>query len=191
MSRLASNNESEFRRIKFCLMSTTSTGAVDRFAAEAACFREWARDGTDRGELAVRNALIRIASLYLAALELPPEWSDELADLPDAAGIPDEERQSVYRAAERLPFTTYAQVLDPLTIPPKEPVIGSLADDIADIYADVVGGLREYEADRKAQALWEWGFNLRSHWGQHATDAISALHHWLADNAWSQFSPTT
>ena len=166
--------------------------AVAQFAAEAGRFRDWARDGTDSGELAVRNALTRILALYLAALELPPEWCDELADAPDAKGISDEERWAIDRSvAARLPFSDYARVFDPFVLPPEEPVIGPISDDIADIYRDVVSGLIEYEAGRGAQAVWEWGFQLRSHWGRHATDAIYALHIWLTENAWDQFHPKT
>jgi hypothetical protein len=166
--------------------------AVPQFAAEAARFREWALDGTDSGELAVRNALIRIGTLYLAALELPPEWSEELADAPDAQGISSDERWAIHRGiAARLPFGDYARMFDPFVLPPEEPVVGSIADDVADIYGDVAGGLIEYEAGRTAQAVWEWGFQLRSHWGRHATDAIYALHIWLTENAWDQFHPKT
>jgi len=166
--------------------------AVTQFAAEAARFREWARDGTDSGERAVRNALIRILALYLAGLQLPPEWSDELADGADAEGIWSDERWAIHGGiAARLPFGDYARVFDPFVLPPEEPVVGSIADDIADIYGDVVGGLIEYEAGRTAQAVWEWGIQLRSHWGRHATDAMYALHIWLTENAWDQFHPQT
>jgi hypothetical protein len=172
-------------------MNATLTNAVDGFAAEAARFRDWARDGRDSGESAARNALIRTTALYLAALDLPPEWSEELADQLDANGIADDERRAVYHGiAARLPFTDYARVFEPFALPPEEPVVGSIGDDIASIYSDVVSGLLEYEADRKAQAVWEWGFNLRSHWGRHATNAIYALHNWLAENTPEQFSPT-
>jgi hypothetical protein len=74
-------------------------------------------------------------------------------------------------------------VFDPLSVPPDEPVVGSLSDDLCDVYREVVSGLREYEAGRRAQAVWEWGFGLRHHWGKHATGAIRALHRWLAANA--------
>ena len=173
-------------------MHATTTDAISRFAAEAARFREWARDGSDSGELAVRGALIRILALYLAALELPPECSDELADQPDAEGVASDERWSIHRsAARRLPFGDYARVFDPFIFPPEEPVVGSITDDIADIYADIVSGLTEHEAGRTAQAVWEWSFSLRSHWGRHATDAIYALHIWLTENAWEEFHPKT
>ena len=171
-------------------MPATSSDAVVEFAAEAARFREWARDGSDSGEIAARRALIRIGMLYLAALQLPHEWSDELSDAPDAKGISDEERWSIDRSvAARLPFSDYARLYDPFVLPPEAAVVGTISDDIADIYGDVVSGLIEYEAGRTPQALWEWSFQLRSHWGRHATDAMFALHVWLSENAWDQFHP--
>ena len=67
-------------------------------------------------------------TLYLAALELPPEWSDELDDAPDAKGISDDERWAIDRSiAARLPFSDYARVFDPFVFPPEEPVAGPLA----------------------------------------------------------------
>ena len=173
-------------------MPATATDAVAQFAAEAARFRDWARDGTDTGEVAVRHALIRIATLYLAALDLPPEWSDELADAPEAQGISSDERWAIYHGvAARLPFTDYARVFEPFTLPPEEPVVGSIGDDVADIYSDVVSGLIEYQAGRTAHAVWEWVFQLRSHWGRHATDAMYALQIWLTENAWDQLHQET
>ena len=77
----------------------------------------------------------------------------------------------------------YGEVFDPLTIPSEEPVIGSIADDIIDIYRDVVTGLRAYRLGDLANARWEWAFNFAHHWGEHATGAIRALHAWLAANA--------
>ena len=46
--------------------------AVERFAAEAVAFREWAARGVDAGAEAARAALARITRLYLAGLDLPP-----------------------------------------------------------------------------------------------------------------------
>jgi hypothetical protein len=162
--------------------------AGERFAAEATAYSEWAVRGTDTGQYAARNALLHITRLYLASLELPPAWSDELADPPDAQRVGDGERLSVCAAVRRLPLDCYAEVFDPLAEKPEEPVTRSLADDIADIYRDVVTGLRDYEAGRRAQAVWEWGFGLRHHWGEHATGAIRALHCWLAANAFDRLA---
>ena len=82
----------------------------------------------------------------------------------------------------------YGEVLDPLPVPPEEPVIGSIADDVIDIYRDVVTGLRAYQAGNKTGALWEWGGGFRHHWGEHATGAIRAIHAWLASNEFEHLS---
>ena len=175
-------------------MKSSATGdktrmdAVDRFAAETAAFREWALNGNDQEEWAARGALVCLTRLYLAALELPPAWNEELADQPDAVRVGDEECRTVAAACRRLPFDLYGEVFDSLPVPPEEPVVGSLTDDITDIYRDVITGLREYESGRRAQAVWEWGFGLRHHWGEHATGAIRALHCWLAGNAFDRLA---
>jgi hypothetical protein len=156
---------------------------VERFAAEAIRFQQWVRQGTDQGEVAAREALLRITHLYVAALELPPARNDEPADPSGAERVGDLERQEVLNSCRRLPFDYYGEVFNPLPVPPEEPVAGSLADDIADIYGDAIRGLRAHQAGRRTQAIWEWGFGLQSHWGEHATGAIRALHCWLAANA--------
>jgi hypothetical protein len=56
-----------------------------------------------------------------------------------------------------------------------------LSDDLADIFAEVDGGLRWFDAGQPSEAVWEWGFGLVHHWGEHATSAIRALQCWLAD----------
>ena len=157
--------------------------SVDQFAAEARRFREWALNAPDQAEWAARGALVRLTNLYAAALELPPAWNEELADQPDAKSVGEDECRAVTVACRRLPFDLYGEVFDTLPVPPEQPVVGSLTDDITDIYRDVITGLREYESGRRAQAVWEWGFGLRQHWGEHATGAIRALHCWLASNA--------
>ena len=157
--------------------------SVDQFAAEARRFREWALNGPDQSEWAARGALVRLTNLYAAALELPPAWNEELADQSDAKSVGEDECRAVTVACRRLPFDLYGEVFDTLPVPPEQPVVGSLTDDITDIYRDVITGLREYESGRRAQAVWEWGSGLRQHWGKHATGAIRALHCWLASNA--------
>ena len=156
---------------------------VERFAAEASEFCEWASHGTDTGAEAARNALLRVTRLYLAALELPQAEAGDTAHEPDARHVENDEWRTVFDAACRLPVDTYGQIFDPLTVPPEEPVVGSVSDDIADIYRDVMYGLRMYESGQHAAAVWEWTFGLQSHWGEHATGSIRTLHCWLAENA--------
>ncbi len=162
--------------------------SVETFAAEAAAFERWLLDGADRDVDAVRAALVRVVSLYRAAIDLPPEWSDELRNTPDVERANDAARIAAAVAAHKLPLDLYGEVFNPTLVPPEQPVIGSLADDLADIYRDVVSGLRVYEKGNRASAVWEWGFNLHAHWGAHATSAIRALHWWLVENAIDRLS---
>ena len=162
---------------------------VERFASEAVSFCQWVASGTDTSAAAARNGLLQVTRLYLAALELPPPWSEELANQPpDAVRIGDNEWREVYTACGRLPLDYYYSVSDLFIVPPEEPTIGSLPDDLADIYRDVESGLREFQAGRRAQAVWEWGFGFRHHWGEHATGAIRALHSWLQENAFDRLT---
>jgi hypothetical protein len=45
-----------------------------------------------------------------------------------------------------LPLNHYSTCFDPLIVPAEEPVVGSIPDDLADIWRDVKRGLALYEA---------------------------------------------
>jgi hypothetical protein len=68
------------------------------------------------------------------------------------------------------------EVFDPYAEPPEAVVLGSLADDVGDIYLDLADGLELWAAGNLAAAVWEWRFGLESHWGQHLTGALRAIH---------------
>jgi hypothetical protein len=93
-----------------------------------------------------------------------------------------------YEASRRLPLDYYSEIFDPTVVPAEAPVTGSVSDDLADIYRDVVTGLRAYKRGDRAGAIWEWSFGLHSHWGAHAIGAIRALHWWLRNNAPNRLS---
>ena len=152
------------------------------FALEAARFEKWATESRENGASSARQALVRITNLYMAALRLPPAWADDVENKSDCPRLEKTENSKIV-AYSAIPFDMYAEVFDPLIIPPEEPVIGSIVDDVIDIYRDVVTGLRAFEGGDMANARWEWGFNFAHHWGEHATGAIRALHAWLAANA--------
>jgi hypothetical protein len=97
-----------------------------------------------------------------------------------AAEVPEADLRLVAERAATLPCQLYWEIFDPLQDPPGEPVVGHVSDDIVDIYGDVAGGLILYDSDTRDEAGWEWGFNFRIHWGEHATGAIRALHAYLA-----------
>jgi hypothetical protein len=57
------------------------------------------------------------------------------------------------------------------------PVRGSLADDLRDVYSDVRRGLALWDSPAPPDAaIWEWRFQFEIHWGDHAIDALRALH---------------
>lgn len=157
--------------------------SVKAFAAQAKVFEHWLLDGTDAQGDAAREALVRLWALYAAGLELPDSSSAELASANDVERLSDDEGLRALEACKRLPFDTYSEIYNPTIVPPEEPVVGSLSDDLTDIYRDVAAGLRAYEKGERAAAVWEWRFGLHSHWGAHATNAIRALHWWLVENA--------
>jgi hypothetical protein len=159
------------------------TEAVVRFAREAAMFRRWALHSAEKDEVAARQALLHISALYRAALLLPPSRGPEDSGADDSFTVEHKEWKAVYAASSRLPFQYYSEIFDPLPVPPEEPVVGDLADGIADIYRDVVTGLCMYGAGKEDDALWEWDFNFAHHWGEHATAAMRAIHCYLAANS--------
>lgn len=162
---------------------------LHEFAREAAHFEKWATESHPADAPTARQALIRITHLYLAALRLPPPWVGDLQDRSDVARLDANDVAKVIAHAS-LPIDMYGEVFNPLIVPPEEPVIGSIADDIISIYRDVVTGLRAYQRGDLSAARWEWGFHFAHHWGEHATGAIRALHFWLAANATILYAAT-
>jgi hypothetical protein len=161
---------------------------VAKFADEVAAFERWLLTGTDREADAARQCLIRLLELYRAAIDLPPAWSDELERRADVERVDDAEWQKACEASRRIPLNYYSDVFDPTEPPSDAAVVGSISDDLADIYRDTVTGLRAYRRGDRAGAVWEWSFGLHSHWGAHATGAIRALHWWLCNNAQDHLS---
>lgn len=153
------------------------------FANAAAAFELWLLAGTDEGAEAARACLIRLLELYRAGLHLPSDRSLDADESQCVERFSDQEWRRAFDAAKRLPLDLYSKVFDPAEVPAEAPVVGSLADDLADVYRDVVTGLREYDRGNRAEAIWQWSFCLRTHWGAHATAAIRALHEWLSRNA--------
>lgn len=51
----------------------------------------------------------------------------------------------------------------------------SLIDDIASVSGDLLRGMEEYANGRICRAIWEWKLGFLSHWGSHATHALSAM----------------
>jgi len=143
---------------------------LETFATLAHEFCSWAEAPSSDAHSELRCAQRLLPRLYASALDLPH-------------GVPADAERHVqgaltYDAAFRrfgaLPINMYA-TCDPLVVPCEEPGVGDVADDLADIYADLHRGLAMYRAGDTDAAAWEWSFNFRAHWGDHAVGALAAL----------------
>ena len=152
---------------------------LDDFAQEARSFCRWAT-GADGTPMSAPLALRRVSTLYAAALDLTSPFTQDMSeDVAEVEPPPGSVRMVAARASE-LPLQIYWQVFDPIATPCEEPVAGSIVDDLVDMYQDVARGLVLFDSGDRDGALWEWAFNFRIHWGEHATGALRALHAYLA-----------
>jgi hypothetical protein len=77
--------------------------------------------------------------------------------------------------AERLrSCDEYAELFDPYR--DTQATQFRLSDDLAVVAADLIHGLKHYEAGRAAEALWWWQYSYVNHWGNHGGAALRALH---------------
>ncbi|MFP5347576.1 MAG: DUF5063 domain-containing protein [Actinomycetes bacterium] len=92
---------------------------------------------------------------------------------PDAGPDPDIDpvRTGLANVLEGL--DEYVDVVDPLTS--GEMVRGSLSNDLSDVAAALVHGLRHFEVGRVDEALWWWQFSYLSSWGERAASALRVL----------------
>ena len=112
------------------------------------------------------SKLLKILSqLYTKALDLPEVESKEEYPINVDFPLPEVEVKK---------HNVYKEIFDPYN--DKTPVNGCLDDDILDIYRDLKKGLLLYEQGHDIEAVWEWKFGLDTHWGEHATSVIRALH---------------
>jgi hypothetical protein len=68
---------------------------------------------------------------------------------------------------------SYSETVDPQVA--HEVALGSIADDVALVAADITHGLRHLEAGRVQEALWWWQFAYLATWGQRGNAAQRAL----------------
>lgn len=158
--------------------------SIDDFAAIATEFTEWCAARPGSADKEARTALKLLLQLCSAAIDLDCSDSndDDTDTEPEATENDDAAWRQVYERASCLPIDCYSLIFDPLTVPPEQPVVGSLSDDIADIWRDLSNGLLHYREGRVAEAEWQFAFSFQVHWGHHATGAIGALTNWFRAN---------
>jgi Domain of unknown function (DUF5063) len=132
----------------------------------------------------VEKVLAALASLYAAGHILPDlGLSDDAPDIPDSLDVTTNEWRSVFGRVQKALGTqeAYWAYFDPggPADADEEPICHSLADDLADVYRDVMPGLRAWSAqdDRYLETIvFDWKTLFGSHWGLHAVSAMRALH---------------
>jgi hypothetical protein len=142
--------------------------AVAAFVCQA---REFCSFVEKAGTLAVVDRMQRarehLLELYAAAVSLPCVESPKGTKAPRSPDPP--KNWSGFDA-----FETYWEIFDPYDL--QEAVAGSLSDDLLDVYRDLRRGLTLWDSHNDAGAVWEWKFHFDAHWGNHAVDALRALH---------------
>lgn len=78
----------------------------------------------------------------------------------------------------------YSVVFDALDKDDRSSIMTTIADDIGDIYADLMDGLMLH-AGRHGDAIWSWQFSYWQHWGRYAVHAQSAIYSYLAGGNWN------
>ena len=120
--------------------------------------------------------LLEVAQILLAGAQLgaskdiilPGNWEPDVGDDPDLDAL----RGGL---AERLAdFDEYAELFDPYQDTTATPF--RLSDDLAAVAADLIHGLKHYQAGSAAEALWWWQYSYVNHWGTHGGAALRALH---------------
>jgi hypothetical protein len=59
--------------------------------------------------------------------------------------------------------------------------MGTLADDLADIYRDLAEGLSNAEQGHMEDACFDWAQSYQSHWARHAVNALGAIEIYRTD----------
>jgi hypothetical protein len=120
--------------------------------------------------------LLEVAQILLAGAQLgaskdiilPGNWEPDVGADPDLDGL----RTGL--ATRLRSFDEYAELFDPYE--DTQATQFRLSDDLATVAADLIHGLKHYEAGRAAEALWWWQYSYVNHWGRHGGAAMRALH---------------
>jgi hypothetical protein len=118
--------------------------------------------------LAVSQIVVTGARLGAIADVLPTERFE-----PDAGPDADVEPLRTGLANLLQGIDEYIDCVDPLTS--GELVRGYLSNDLVDVAAALVHGLRHFESGRVDEALWWWQFSYLSSWGERAASALRVL----------------
>lgn len=137
-----------------------------------------------RGAL-LRQLSMHLAALYAAALGLPDvdlgDWTE--VDEPGAPPEPTPEPLLARLEAKFGDVDAYSFVFDPWDEADRQPVVGTLSDDVTAVYGELKDGLQALSAGSGTEeVVWDWRFTFKAHWGVHALHALYAIH-WITQTA--------
>jgi hypothetical protein len=153
-------------------------GHTEEFIAAARRYCQWAESEPTDPQTELKRARELLVELYLKVLQLPDVRPGDV----EVPQLLESEILPVYRRMAKLPAGIYWECFNPFINPAEEPVAGSLSDDRGDIYRDMKHGFRCLESGYKVEAVWQWNFSFRSHWGRHLVSALRAMHCYVEDN---------
>jgi hypothetical protein len=151
----------------------TVDDAITHFASAAREYCLWAEAAP--GETDMLVARRHLASLIAFALVLP----DAAPDSKDPDAIPTDAWRAIFQRFGELPVNYYNNCVDPLHACGAEPSLGDLADDLADIWRDLKGGLVLFDAGHAIAAAFAWRESFITHWGRHASSALYIVQCWV------------
>jgi hypothetical protein len=128
------------------------------------------------GDNALSMLLLEVSQILLAGAQLgasrdvipPGNWEPAVGADPDL----DELRGGLAKLLGAC--DEYIEVFDPYKDTTCLPF--RVSDDIAAVAADLIHGLKHYQAGRSLEALWWWQYSYVNHWGTHGGAALRALH---------------
>jgi hypothetical protein len=126
-----------------------------------------------------------LPDLIGAAIQLPEVELEKDDDSGYAKRMPTAEWRRFYELLGQKfgEVDRYFCVFDPRKPEKVEPIFGLLSDDVADIYRDLTNGFAELEKfNSQNDAAWGWRLLFYSHWGQHAINALYAIHAYAGDD---------
>lgn len=155
------------RHHSFVLMLEEATRYCELVESDGEVSPEDLRDGL----------LLALTDLLVVAYRLPDAEPDDGEEVP---GVAHAEWERIFKhLGSRLEVDLYWSTLQVVPFDPErsDAGIGSLCDDLADIWRDLVAGLRALSVGISVnEVASEWKSGFESHWGQHAVNALRVLH---------------
>jgi Domain of unknown function (DUF5063) len=152
---------------------------VENFAEIVRRYCDWSESSFGEIEVEIQTAQKILAELNYFVLDLPDDDSEDDIKLED---VSTEQWTLVRDRFTHLPIDGYWTIFDPTKDKENDAVFAQLSDDLADIYRDIKYGLLLFDAGHFSEAVWEWKFNYKIHWGRHLLSAQKVIYCWNFTN---------